>query len=299
MRCVSAIGPVTLAGYDSTATPFAERHKKGRRSLPTSDGAALRELAGTALRRGNGGRQTQPAARAAGHGHLGQGRRRRTTSWADPARRACAITAFKAPTEEERQHDFLWRIRQHVPAAGELQVFDRSHYEDVLIVRVHDLVPEEEWSQRYDQINDFESELAASGTVIIKCFLHVSYDAQRERLLARLDDPDKHWKFNAGRYRRTARAGPTTQAAYEVMLEKCNTPQAPWYVVPADSKKYRNWAVGQLVRETLSRARPAVPATRPRPGRVARAAAPAQLSDALALTISRPESVSARVVATG
>ena len=160
-------------------------------------------------------------------------------------------TAFKEPTKEELRHDFLWRIRKHVPPPGVIGIFDRSHYEDVLIVRVHDLVPREEWEQRYDKINAFERDLVAHGTTVLKVFLHISYERQRKRLLRRLDRPDKHWKFNVADLDERA-LGPNTRRRSRPMLERCDTADAPWYVVPADSKKYRNWAVAQLVLETLS-----------------------------------------------
>ncbi|MGN6605429.1 MAG: PPK2 family polyphosphate kinase [Jatrophihabitans sp.] len=159
-------------------------------------------------------------------------------------------TAFKAPTDEEQQHPFLWRIERKVPGPGIVGVFDRSHYEDVLIVRVHDLVPESEWQGRYDEINAFEAKLVQDGVTIIKCFLHISYDTQRERLLARLNDPDKHWKFHESDIDERGYWGAYV-AAYEAALERCNTDAAPWYVIPSDDKDYRNWAVGRLLHETL------------------------------------------------
>src|SRR3954470_24688947 len=146
-------------------------------------------------------------------------------------------TAFKKPTAEELKHDFLWRIRKQLPPAGVIAVFDRSHYEDVLVARVHGLVPEEEWERRYDLINEFEAELVASGTTVLKLFLNVGFETQRERLVARLDDPDKHWKFNEGDFDERARWS-EYQGAYSDALERCNTASAPWYVVPSDSKKY-------------------------------------------------------------
>ena len=167
-------------------------------------------------------------------------------------------SAFKKPTEEERAHDFLWRIRKRLPGPGKIGVFDRSHYEDVLVVRVHDLVPKAEWEARYDQINAFEQELVDDGTTVLKVFLHVSYDVQRERLLRRLALPDKHWKFNEGDIDERARWD-DYRAAYDAVLERCSTPAAPWYVVPADRKKYRNWAVAELLRETLADLDPQYP----------------------------------------
>lgn len=159
-------------------------------------------------------------------------------------------TAFKKPTEEELAHDFLWRIRKRLPAPGMIGVFDRSHYEDVLAVRVHDLVPQSEWETRYDTINAFEQELVDGGTTVLKVFLHVSFETQRDRLLRRLARPDKHWKFNAADIDERARWD-EYRVAYDAVLQRCNTDAAPWYVVPADHKGYRNWAVAELLRETL------------------------------------------------
>ena len=161
------------------------------------------------------------------------------------------LTAFKAPTEEERKHDYLWRIRNALPGAGKIGIFDRSHYEDVLVVRVESLVPEDVWSKRYDEINAFEAELAAGGTRIIKCMLNVSSDEQKARLAERLEDPTKYWKYNPGDVD-ARKKWPAYMEAYEALLEKCNTDAAPWYVIPADRKWYRNWAVAELLRETLA-----------------------------------------------
>jgi PPK2 family polyphosphate:nucleotide phosphotransferase len=160
------------------------------------------------------------------------------------------IKAFKAPTEEERAHHYLWRIERELPAAGLIGIFDRSHYEDVLVVRVHKLVDESVWSKRYDEINAWEKDLAEQGTVLIKCFLHISAAEQKERLLARLEDPTKHWKYNPGDVDERAN-WPTYVKAYQAVLERCNTEHAPWYVIPADRKWYRNWAVAQLLTEHL------------------------------------------------
>jgi PPK2 family polyphosphate:nucleotide phosphotransferase len=162
------------------------------------------------------------------------------------------IKAFKAPTEDELRHDFLWRVRREVPEAGLIGIFDRSHYEDVLIGRVRKLVSEAEIEARYDAINEFERELVESGTTVVKCMLHISADEQKERLLARLDDPTKHWKFNPGDVDERA-LWSDYQAAYELVLERCNTDAAPWLVVPADRKWYRNWAIASVLRETLER----------------------------------------------
>ncbi len=160
------------------------------------------------------------------------------------------ISSFKAPTEEERAHDFLWRIRKALPAPGYLGVFDRSHYEDVLIARVRELAPPEELERRYGAINDFERELVEGGTVMVKCLLHISPDEQKARLLARLDDPAKHWKYNPGDVDER-QLWPAYREAYEIAVERTNTELAPWHVIPADKKWYRNLAVAHLLLNAL------------------------------------------------
>jgi len=169
------------------------------------------------------------------------------------------ITSFKAPTKEELAHDFLWRIRKGVPGPGIIGVFDRSYYEDVLIARVRELAPAEEIERRYDAINEFEAELVGAGVTIIKCMLHISPEEQKARLLARLDDPTKHWKYNPGDLDERGRWG-EYRSAYETTLERNNTEAAPWHVIPADKKWYRNLAVGNLLLETLRRLDPQWPA---------------------------------------
>lgn len=156
------------------------------------------------------------------------------------------LAAFKKPTEEELAHDFLWRIRKQVPEAGMIGVFDRSHYEDVLIGRVRQLAPAEELERRYRAIRDFESELAADGVSIVKVMLHVSYDEQKVRLLNRLDRPDKHWKFNPGDIDEREH-WPQYQEAYQTAIDRTSTDAAPWYVVPADRKWYARLAVARLL----------------------------------------------------
>ncbi|MGZ4140078.1 MAG: PPK2 family polyphosphate kinase [Actinomycetota bacterium] len=165
----------------------------------------------------------------------------------------CRVVAFKAPTKEELAHDFLWRIKKALPVAGELTVFNRSHYEDVVIVRVHRLVPEDVWRARYDQINEFEQQLVATGTIIVKIFLHISFDEQRKRLLARLDDPTKHWKFEPADLDERE-LWDQYVTAYDDVIARCSTDWAPWYIVPADHKHYRDWAVGRLLVEILDEA---------------------------------------------
>ncbi|MGH8974976.1 MAG: PPK2 family polyphosphate kinase, partial [Acidimicrobiia bacterium] len=168
-----------------------------------------------------------------------------------------AVKGFRAPSEEERAHDFLWRIRRALPAFGQVGIFDRSHYEDVVVVRVHGWVPETEWRGRYDAINRFEEELAGFGTTVVKCFLHISSDYQRERLLARLEDPEKHWKFRPEDIDER-RLWPAYQEAYADAVRYCSS-AAPWYVVPADRKWYRQWAVTRLLIETLTGMDPRYP----------------------------------------
>jgi PPK2 family polyphosphate:nucleotide phosphotransferase len=160
------------------------------------------------------------------------------------------IKAFKAPTEEERAHPYLWRIERELPPPGMIGIFDRSHYEDVLVVRVHNLVEESDWGKRYDEINAWEEKLVQQNTVLIKCFLNISSAEQKDRLMARLDDPTKHWKYNPGDVDERAKWS-AYMAAYQAVLERCNTEWAPWHVVPADHKWYRNWGVAQLLAEHL------------------------------------------------
>ncbi|WP_329625533.1 polyphosphate kinase 2 family protein [Streptomyces sp. NBC_01255] len=170
----------------------------------------------------------------------------------------CRIRAFKAPTQEERNHPFLWRIMKALPQPGEIGIFDRSHYEDVLIARVRDLVPRSQLGRRYGQINRFEKSLADDGVTVVKIFLHISYEEQRNRLLERLDNPEKHWKFNAGDIEERA-VWPAYREAYEIALERCTTDEAPWYLVPADRKWYRNWAISKLLLEHLETLDPTYP----------------------------------------
>ncbi len=169
------------------------------------------------------------------------------------------MASFKSPNAEELSHDFLWRIEKQLPQAGEIGVFNRSHYEDVLIVRVHDLVPRAEWSKRYAQINAFERHLKKRGVTLIKCFLHISKKTQAERLAARLDDPEKYWKYNPADVDERGHWD-DYQQAYLDALRKCNTVGTPWHVIPSDKKWYRNWAVAALLHETLVEIDPQYPA---------------------------------------
>jgi PPK2 family polyphosphate:nucleotide phosphotransferase len=162
----------------------------------------------------------------------------------------CDITSFKAPTAEELAHDFLWRIHMHTPALGMVGVFNRSHYEDVLIVRVHELVPRAIWEERYEQINDFERRLAQSGTIIVKFYLHISKKEQRERLLEREREPSKAWKLAVGDWKERER-WKEYRAAYEDAISRCGTKDAPWYIVPADKKWYRNYMLTKALIQRL------------------------------------------------
>jgi PPK2 family polyphosphate:nucleotide phosphotransferase len=162
------------------------------------------------------------------------------------------IVAFGPPTDREQEHDFLWRIRRAVPGPGLVGVFNRSHYEDVLVARVRNLVPPKVWRPRYELINEFEQELVSSGVALVKVMLHISFEEQRRRLLARLDDPTKHWKYSTEDVDNRA-FWPAYQEAYHDALARCSTDHAPWYVVPADRKWYRDWAVAHLMLKVFTR----------------------------------------------
>lgn len=162
----------------------------------------------------------------------------------------CRVESFKAPTEEELAHDFLWRVHKVVPRRGMFGVFNRSHYEDVIVVRVHDLVPERVWKARYEQINQFEALLTSGNTIVLKFFLHISNDEQEQRLLAREQDAVKAWKLSAGDWREREHWDDYMKA-YEDMLNRCNTKSAPWYIVPANKKWFRNLAISEVLVETM------------------------------------------------
>jgi PPK2 family polyphosphate:nucleotide phosphotransferase len=156
------------------------------------------------------------------------------------------VSGFKAPTAEELAHDYLWRVHRCVPGQGEIAIFNRSHYEDVLVVRVHDLVPKEVWKTRYESINAFEKTLHQEGTAILKFFLHISKEEQKKRLQARLDDETKHWKFNPADLPER-KFWDAYMKAYEEALSRTSTDEAPWYIVPSDKKWYRNLTVSALL----------------------------------------------------
>jgi PPK2 family polyphosphate:nucleotide phosphotransferase len=249
-------GPVDLTAIATDETPALEAstgsghgNKKAGAEALAAVGAELSDLQERLWAERTTGSERRVLLVLQGMDTSGKGGvLRHTVGLVDP--QGVKITSFKAPTDEERQHHFLWRIRAALPQPGFIGVFDRSHYEDVLIVRVHGLVEPETVERRYDEINEFEAELAADGVVILKCMLHISADEQKERLLARLDSPDKYWKFNPADIDERERWA-DYRAAYEIALERTNTEIAPWYVVPSDRKWYRNLVIGQLLLEHL------------------------------------------------
>ena len=172
----------------------------------------------------------------------------------------CNVTSFKAPTSEELAHDFLWRVHPHAPRKGSIAVFNRSHYEDVLVARVHKLVPEKVWSERYKQINDFERLLALeNNTTILKFFLHISKDEQLARFKKRLDDPDKHWKISEADYSER-QYWDSYMEAFDDLLEKTSTEHAPWFVIPSNHKWFRDLAIAQIIANSLASLKMAQPA---------------------------------------
>jgi len=243
-------GPVDLDGLDARDTHGFEGDKRTGKAALLAMGEELADLQERLFAEGrttDTGRSILLVLQGMDTSGKG-GTLRHTVGLIDP--QGVRITSFKAPTEEELEHDFLWRIRKALPEPGYVGVFDRSHYEDVLIARVRELVDADEIERRYDAINDFEREVADSGTTIVKCMLHISHEEQGERLLARLDKPEKHWKYNPGDVDERS-LWPKYQEAYELALERTHTDHAPWHVIPADRKWFRNLAVGSLLLETL------------------------------------------------
>jgi len=242
-------GPVDLTAIATDATPgFTGDKADGQAALEAlADELAEQQERLFAEGRSGGGRRILLVLQGMDTSGKG-GTLRHTVGLFDP--QGVRITSFKAPTEEERAHDFLWRIRNALPAPGYVGVFDRSHYEDVLIARVRELAPADEIEGRYGLINDFERELVDAGTTVVKCMLHISAAEQKERLLARLDDPTKHWKFNPDDIGERA-LWPTYRSAYEIALERTNTESAPWHVIPADRKWFRDLAIAGLLRDAL------------------------------------------------
>jgi PPK2 family polyphosphate:nucleotide phosphotransferase len=242
-------GPVDLTAIDTRATPgFKGGRREGKAAL-FALGDDLSDLQERLFAEGRSGSPRRLLLVLQGMDTSGKGGvLRHTVGLVDP--QGVHITSFKAPTEEELAHDFLWRIRRALPEAGDIGVFDRSHYEDVLIARVRELAGPEEIERRYDAINDFERELVDGGTTIVKCMLHITAEEQKERLLRRLSKPSKHWKFNPGDIdERTL--WPRYREAYEIALERTNTEHAPWFVIPSGRKWFRNLAIGRLLHDTL------------------------------------------------
>ena len=181
---------------------------------------------------------------------------RHVMSGASP--QSCKVTSFKQPTSRELAHDFLWRIHKAVPEKGNIGIFNRSHYEDVLVVRVHKLVPKSVWSERYDEINRFDKYLTENGTTILKFFLHISKDEQKRRIEERIANPNKHWKLSEADLKEREFWDDYTEA-YEDAIHNCNTKHAPWYIIPADHKWFRNLAVSRILVETLEKMDPKYP----------------------------------------
>lgn len=165
--------------------------------------------------------------------------------------RGVNVVSFGVPTPEEREHDFLWRVHRHAPRKGEIAIFNRSHYEDVIVVRVHELVPKSLWKERYGHINDFEELLSEHNTIVLKFFLHISKSEQEKRLIEREKDPKTAWKLNANDWKERELWGDFSDA-YEDVFERCSTKRAPWHIVPADAKWYRNLVVAEAVRDALA-----------------------------------------------
>lgn len=250
-------GEQDLPGIDPRSTPGFIGGKAAGKAALGQVGAPLAELQERLFAEGRTGRTRAVLLVLQGMDTSGKGGvLRHSVGLMDP--QGVFITSFKAPTAEERRHDFLWRIRRRVPPPGLVGVFDRSHYEDVLIAKVRSLTTQSAITRRYAAINTFEEELTEQGVTVLKCLLHISPEEQRARLLARLDDPTKHWKYNPGDVEERA-LWPAYQDAYALALERCTTDAAPWHVVPSDRKWYRNWAVASLLRQALERLDPQWP----------------------------------------
>jgi len=250
--------PVDLAALDTRATPGVENRAQVEAQLPALAArvAELQERLYAAAAGGDSARRVLLVLQGMDTSGKG-GTVRHVVGLLDP--NGTRIKAFKAPTPEEQEHDFLWRIRNNAPEAGQIGIFDRSHYEDVLVAKVRKLALPMHIGRRYNTINRFEQSLVDDGTVVVKCFLHISPDAQRERLLARLENPAKHWKYNPTDVDDRL-LWPDFQDAYRIALERCGTESAPWHVVPADHKWYRNYAVLRLLIEALESIDPQYPA---------------------------------------
>ncbi|MFF8379354.1 PPK2 family polyphosphate kinase [Streptomyces sp. NPDC015661] len=248
---------VDLTAYDASATPVGPADKAAGLAATAALGPRLAELQERLYAASTAGDRRRLLLVLQGMDTSGKGGTvKHVIGLFNPS--GCRIRAFKAPTREEQNHPFLWRIMRALPQPGEIGIFDRSQYEDVLIARVRGLVPRRQVGRRYGQINRFEKSLVEDGVTVVKVFLHLSYEEQRARLLKRLDDPDRHWKFNPGDIEERA-LWPAYRQAYEIALERCTTDEAPWYLVPADRKWYRNWAISKLLLEHLEALDPKYP----------------------------------------
>ena len=239
-----------LSDFDTGATPGFDGGSKRAAALLEEIGEATSDQQERLFAQGRAGGTRSVLLVVQGLDTAGKGGvMRHVVGMVDP--QGVSIRAFGVPTPQEREHHYLWRIRNALPAAGRIGVFDRSHYEDVLVVRVENLVPESVWSARYDEINDFEAEVAAAGTVIVKVALMISRDEQYARLAERLERPDKYWKYNPGDVDARARWD-DYQEAYQAIFDRTSTQVAPWHVIPADDKRYARLAVSQLLWQALT-----------------------------------------------
>ncbi|MCD9198245.1 PPK2 family polyphosphate kinase [Aeromicrobium wangtongii] len=247
---LAVTAPIDLSRYDSRATTGFDGKKADAKKGLAAIGEELADLQEKLFAGGRAG--TSPARvlvvlqgmDTAGKGGIVK----HVAGLVDP--QGLAITSFKKPTPEELEHDFLWRIEKALPEPGMIGIFDRSHYEDVLIGKVRQLAGPEEIERRYAAINDFEQAFTDSGGVIIKCFLHITTDDQKQRLAARLEDPAKYWKYDSGDLDERM-LWDDYQRAYAVALTRCTSQDAPWHLVPSGHKWYRNWAVAMLLLERL------------------------------------------------
>ena len=242
-------GPVDLTSIETDAAPGFDGKKADGQAALAAMGDELADLQERLWAERTVGSERRVLVVLQGMDTSGKGGTlRHTIGLVDP--QGVRITSFKAPTDEEKQHDFLWRIEKGLPDAGYIGVFDRSHYEDVLIAKVRGFAGPEEIERRYGAINDFEARLVDQGFSIIKCMLHIGAEEQKARLAERLANPEKHWKYNPGDLDERA-FWPAYREAYEIALERTHTDAAPWHVIPADKKWFRNLAVGQLLLDTL------------------------------------------------
>ncbi|MCS7482799.1 PPK2 family polyphosphate kinase [Umezawaea endophytica] len=259
VRDVLEVDPagVDLAAIDPAATPVGPTNKADAAKAMEAIGVELDQLQENLYAEGVGGGRRRVLVVLQGMDTSGKGGTiSHVAGLMNP--QGLRVVSFKKPTRAELSHDFLWRIRRQVPGPGQIGFFDRSHYEDVLVPRVDELVPPSTWQARYQQINDFEAELAESGVTIVKCFLHISPEKQKERLVARLQTPEKLWKYNPSDLAVRAKWS-RYQEAYTDLLAKCSSRAAPWYAVPSDRKWYRNWAVAELLLHALRDLAPTYP----------------------------------------